>query len=372
MKKYIIIQALAIPLLIASCSKEGAAPEEKGVPIGIDYGSRADGHSGATKTGRTFTVVSYPELTNEPVSTDSQRPTGFYVYDEAAVGGIFIPADVTPTVPHSYVQRNPAKGQALLAGNYRTALVSPAYPMTASTQLGSQRIVFQRTEEIFSCPWFPMTVTGYEVFALPDDLEMRDLRASVLLEIWQGGTSGYVVQNGSAVAEKGNLLNAGTYGWFHPLHRQTTLSYGTLASPSFDGGGTEEIDIPATGNTGTGIMTHATDEIYVFSAEYSSEYVLPMAFAFDLLMDGQTDPFRLNIPLSIDMAMGKRYKFKLTVKSRGVILSYTVKDWNTGYDDTGEEIGGDGDIEIPYGQWTAEGGWKPGGDNSDTIGETTP
>ena len=382
MKKILFFAvALFSTLTIVSCRQdepEVTLPSDE--PIEVQY-SFSDSRS-APADGTTFGFISYTHNTTTGITVQDPLPSsgtfyGSYAYF-AALPGIMTPCDVDASF--DFTARNPAKGQALIAGDYKTFCVSPAIPVTPYK--GSQRFRYTRNQELDAAKVpIDMEVTGYNVFDIPTlsggTLELSDVRAKISIEIIKGGTSDFTINNPS-------LENAGTFGWYHPLLQISDISYNT--DPSY-------IDTPlenseplsistfptTTGDlvynpdglglpfTGTDPVVYRAENMFVFANKYVTGYApVPIRLDFQLVMSGS--PFNMQIPLGVDMESSTHYKFKIVVKSTIVILYYSVVDWETGYDNI-DEIGGAGETLIASWNLSAWVDGYPGGSGPpDTIG----
>lgn len=357
MRKTIIL--LLLPVALSACRKD--IPETGTASVSPDYRITRSGDAPpAEKT--TYTLVSYRDgASTDPDFASNQKPEGSYAYLSDATAGILVPCDVQSEHPYGFVSRNPDKGQRLNAGNFHTAVISPAYPLRTSLTFGSMRVCFQRSDKIYTSEPFAMNLSGYQVFSFPDNLEMKDIRAKISFDIWQGGTTTFTIENP-------RFRNAGNYGWYHPLLRVTDITNTSESNSAALISSEESCELDSTGNNGTDVRTHSMKDIYVFAADYSSDYTSALVLAFDLKMQGYTFP--IAIPIAIKMEQSTRYLFKLTVKSTAVAVSYYILDWEEGYDD-GDEYQhlGKPALEIPLGTWSA-GEWQEGGgsDGTDDIG----
>ncbi len=361
--KRLVLFAIILTAVVSACSKEVGAPAVlPAEEIGYLFPQ-----AGAPAENTTYTIISYRlGYATDPDVSGSQRPEGYYAYQDGAVGNVLVPADVDAS--YAFVARNNAKGQALTAGNFQTALISPAVklestPIINGTSLWSKRVRFKKDQQIMASDTFFMAVSGYQLFQIPDNLPIRDIRSKVVFDIYQGASSAFTISNCK-------LLNAGNDGWYHPLLGVTDISYGTVGQPDFSYTSGDEQTCPmvSTGNApAADTKMYSSGDVYVFAADYSSEQTLSLGLLFDLSMDSYSVP--VNIPISIKMEMSKRYLFKLTVKSKIIRLSYVVTDWFDEYTDD-RDIGGP-DVEIHLGTWDA-GNWIAGGGGSGDIGEVNP
>lgn len=363
MKRAIILSIILLPAIIYSCKKDPAPPVEQ-TPVAMDY-VITRGDADLPDEGTTYTIISYRNgATTEPDNTGPnllQQPVGKYAFQNDAAQGILIPCDVADTYPYNFNGRNPNQGQKLLAGSFQTAIISPAYPMIFHQGLGSTRICFPKdADEINASAPFPITVAGYQVFPIPAGLEMKDIRAKIKFDVYQGATTEYEI-------EDGELRNAGSYGWYHPLLQVTDITNSpSPLSPT----GLASVDtcaIKPTGNKGTDVKTHSTVEKFVFATDYGDGYTAALTLAFDL--DMQNHSFPVTIPLTINMKKSTLYHFDLVVKSTAVRVTYTVRPWDTGYDDEEYQPIGTPPTKILLGEWSINNKeWIDGGGGDDEIG----
>lgn len=243
-----ILFAIAI-LALWGCSKEALAPVE--TPTGdlypINYSvTRSIGENAPAppEEGTAYTFVSYRynsgDITN-PLNYGpnyeyySNRSLGYYTYlqDENTWKGILQPCNIEEPNTRWKVQErevtpdptNPGvNGQALLNGDYMSVCLHPATDLF-NNGAGSFRLLFTRTDERYASDPFHINVQGYEVFSLPEPyndgkntIPLRDIRSKVWFDIIQGTNHKFRII-------EPQLINAGYWGWYHPLLRNTQISY---------------------------------------------------------------------------------------------------------------------------------------------------
>lgn len=401
-----IINIYTIAILLASsfftaCQKgqhDGGTDgrEQKGEVRPADY--RFTRAGGAVPDGTAYTFVSYNKNKDNDTygpnvtTLDGQFPVGQYAYlSNPVYKGILQPCEVddgngTNTgIPYHFTARNPQRGQALFDGDFKTVCVYPAMPLTGVSG-GKDRVLFARGQECYASDPFQMRVDGYEIFDLDGAgaHSLTELRSKVIVDFVQGSANPFTLKDAK-------LVNPGKWGWYHPLHQMTSVSYDIddpaniydrISNPTE---GDEEAlgfsnnypgtpgDLYETGLTGEGAVLYTTgydekDGFYFFSHDYQLSSLPQPGLAFSIDMAGGS--FKIVVPLNITMERGYCYRFKLTVESVAIRVSFQVADWETGTI-INDQIGG-GKPEI-LGVWTV-GGWvpgSPGGSGSD-IGTPNP
>lgn len=247
MKKYLVY--ITAMMALCGCTHEQDAPvvppTDELSPIYYSV-TRAAGENAPAppEEGTAYTFVSYRY--NSGSLTDplnygpnyqyaNSRTLGYYTYmhDETIWKGIMQPCNIelpntrwkTQGREVSPDPNNPdVNGQALANGNYMSACLHPAVDLFNNGS-GSFRILFTRTDERYASDPFPINVQGYEVFPLPepynDDkhtIPIRDIRSKVWFEIIQGTNHNFRIVDPQ-------LINAGYWGWYHPLLGNTQISY---------------------------------------------------------------------------------------------------------------------------------------------------
>jgi hypothetical protein len=234
---------MVVPLMaLWGCTSESPYdnPGGAGEPTPIQYStSRALGHDAPAPPDNdvVFTFISYrfasgdltdmqDYLPNPPYLTN--KPLGHYAYmhEENTYKGIMQPCDIykAGATPWLSTIREPQRGQALLNGQYMSVCLRPGIELFNNGD-GSDRLLFKRSDERYASDPFPINVRGYEVFPLPepynDDkytVPIRDIRAKVWFEIIQGSDRAFEIV-------EPQLINAGFWGWYHPLLQTTQISY---------------------------------------------------------------------------------------------------------------------------------------------------
>lgn len=247
MKQYLLF-ALALPALWG-CADDPQQPTVPlaGEPSAIAYAvARAAGENAPAppEEGTAYTFVSYRYTAGNAEDPASYGPNyeyqtnqslGYYTYlhDQDIWKGIMQPCSVeAPNTRWKVQEREVApdpgsatvNGQALLSGAYMSVCMHPAVDLFNNGS-GSFRMLFTRTDERYVSDPFRINVQGYEVFPLPEPyndgkstLPIRDIRSKVWFEIIQGS-------NRQIRILEPQLLNAGYWGWYHPLLRNTQISY---------------------------------------------------------------------------------------------------------------------------------------------------
>ena len=358
--------ALSTIVVVSSCRQDEPDMPSRTDPVEVQYSFVSSKAVPAENTTFGFLSYVHNKTTNQtadqpPATANGVRAFGAYAYQSAATESILVPCSVDSVTNYSYVARDPSKGQALDTACYKTICYSPAMPVFS--YIGTQRIRFTRDQELLVAKHpFEMDVTGYNVFDFPvlfgGVLELFDVRSKITINVIQGASSVFTIDNPK-------LVNAGTFGWYHPMQQFTTISYGATSHPldnmdftlgnevPFD---TELVYDPDGLGNGLGNTIYRAAREPVFANNYASDgTVLPIRLDFTLDMGGGNE-FDMKIPLGIDMVGSTHYVFNLTVKSTIVTLSYIVADWEFGYESnnpsgpwgggTPEDIGGPGFMVI--------------------------
>lgn len=257
MRRNILHIAVILGSVLASgCAKEPAAAPvvtPQGEPTPIFYSmTRALGEPvPPPPTAYTaYTFVSYllsnasgdrlDPVNYRPNPDSNGKTAGYYAYmpDEDKYKGILQPCKLEsnrrfsdrsdPDIPDGRFAPN---GQGLYDGHYMSVCIHPAVDLKNNGN-NSRRILFIRDDERLVSEPFHIEVNGYEVFDLPevyvDDttdpittvhtVPMADIRSKVWFDIIQGSDRRFSVKEPAVV-------NAGYWGWYHPLLRRTAISY---------------------------------------------------------------------------------------------------------------------------------------------------
>lgn len=362
MNRYFILSIGLLSAALFSCKDDRTPPDEPAALITMDYSiTRADAeNSPLDKT--TYTFISYRDgVSNEPDPSVNQQAQGTYAYLIDAKGGILVPCNVSTEYPYEYDSRNPDKGQRLTAGNFMTGIFIPAVPVVYNEKLGSTRIRFTREQKVLALDMFPMTVYGYQVFNFPESSPAVDIRAMVSFDIVQGADTEFTI----AGAE---LRHAGVYGWYHPKLGITDIT---------DDPDPKKFDPPTQSETcvftgpdvaGEGNIIYRAENIHVFAANYTDETRPSLILAFNLKYGNSDNVYPITIPITVNMMESTHYTFTLIVESTEVAVSYTVREWTSGYNDDKQfqEIGGEGQ-KINLGRWNIR-DWVSGGGGGGDIG----
>ena len=362
MKKIVFFIAILGTMTLVSCHNDEPNPQPA-TPEAQQYSFSKAAVDGATYGFLSYKVVNGVMELN-PTATNNTRPYGSYVYKSSGLTqNILEPCEID-TVAYTYDFRNPFRGQALDTAVYKTYCVSPAAPWL-SGYIGSSRIRFPRHIAMFaSINPFDMTVTGYNVFEVPDTVTLYPIQAKMSINVIQGTSTSFNMTDVK-------LVNGGVFGFFEPRTRSTEVSYNVNPNIFDRTGNTEALTtFVSTGITPAkdAIVYHLVEEP-VFAQKYVSGHdPLPMRLSFKLEMSDNLGVFfDMGVPLGIDMETGKHYKFTIIVKSTFVQLFYCVADWDDGYD-ANDEVGGPG-FSVLLGQWCFEDwedGYNTGG--TDVIG----
>ncbi len=418
---------------LCSCTEKAPAPQvdtPDNEPVPIVYGvTRALGENAPPPppADEVFTFISYrlisgvaTEITNYYPNApyDLNKHQGFYTYlpDGGQWKGIMQPCSILePNTRWSSTERAPQQGQALVNGNYMSVCLRPGVELV-DNGAGSQRMLITRNDERYASAPFNINVQGYQVFALPepyDDgntLPLHDLRSKVWFDIIRGTDRPFSIVNP-------RLINAGFWGWYHPLLQTTLISYeagshyltttefhyddlsapgddSAAATPKTgrysiydrddpfyqnatsienltvnsgaaptDGTGTPDTFYgPVAALDGEAVYTtgHGFEQgIFFFANNYrTSDRFLQPGIYFELEM-GEGDnrsSFKINIPFDIDMKPNHAYLFRLTVESSVIRVHYRTAPWE-GSVGNGGEVGGDYYDWVYLGLWSAE-GWQ--------------
>lgn len=386
---------LALIAAACSCYKNHETAETAREPSGVEYSfTRAVAPADRT----TYTFASYKADKNgdygpNPDMTGGQKPVGNYAYlDDPVYKGIFQPCIVG--AGHKFVSVHAQSGQALLDGTFRTVCIHPAVGFTSHSSAELMAVRFERGDEVHISEPFDMKISGYTLVPLPsasseEGLPLRDLRSKVVFDIVKGNArTNFTISDFS-------LENAGEWGWYMPMSRETKIAY-IASEPEniYDKdnnptqGNIEPLTVsqsdPAAGDgdlyhnaaaTGVNDVVYTTGNgaangFFFFSNDYTTDTCLTPRLAMNISFDGGATSQVMRIPFSIKMKGGTRYRFKLTVLSVAIRVTFTVVEWD-GADDAGNPIGGGVD-EIHLGTWTVE-GWQPGnGGSTEGIGGTNP
>ncbi len=192
-------------------------------------------------TGNTMDITQYypnaPYTTGtgaDGINSGTNKHQGFYTYlpQEGTWKGIMQPCSIVPTpeAPDNsrwYSEtRDPQSGQALMNAYYMSVCLRPGVELF-NNGAGSERLLMTRNDVRYASRPFRINVQGYEVFPLPEPYEegskhtllLQDLRSKVWFEIIQG------TERTFTIPEPPKLMNAGYWGWYHPLLETTQISY---------------------------------------------------------------------------------------------------------------------------------------------------
>lgn len=384
MKKILFYTTILIISAVA-CTKDPV--EEEITPNQIEYlVTRGITPLDAPSNDYTYTIVSYNRNSDNTtygpnVSTEShylsalydQIPVGYYAYyADAKYKGVLQPADIDGDYPHQAFSRDAKKGQGLYDGFFRTYYLHPAVPFTYSEDLRNNRVSFARRNPLYSSEHFDMQVNGYEIFdvdlTVGNSSALTEVRSKVLLEFVQGTGQSFTITDV-------RLINAGEYGWYHPLLQNTKVSYdlsneGNIYDRIENQTAGNSVSIPilatypttptgdclyTTGSSGIGATVYNTysgtnDGLFFFSNDYQQDALLQPGITFKLSVGGST-AFDVTIPLNLTMLRNYVYRFKLTVESTSINVSFKEIIWNSV--PIIDDIGG---IESKiYGVWRADG-----------------
>lgn len=395
----------------------------------ITYGvTRAKGENAPPPPpeDQVFTFISYPLSSGTAGIVTNYYPNaamgynkhqGYYTYlpDEDVWGGVMQPCSIeAPNTRWSSTERDPQQGQALANRQYMSVCLHPAVELF-NNGAGSERMLFTRRDVRYASAPFAINVQGYQVFALPepyDDgttLPLRDLRSKVWFEVIQGTDREFRIT-------EPKLINAGFWGWYHPLLETTQISY--ERGSRYDSGSNEfhdetldqpgddsSVTTPKTGryriydkadpvfqsetseealtivpdaapNDGSGLpdtfygpATYGKGNtiyetgrnfeqgIFFFANNYrtSTDYLQPgIYFELEMGEGDEVSNFKINIPFDIDMEPNHAYLFRLTVESAAIRVHFRPAPWE-GVHANGGDIGGD---DTP---WTLLGTWESAG-----------
>ena len=346
MKKILFFIAILGTMTVVSCHNDEPTPQQPtGPKVQPQYSFSRAVTDGATYGFVSYKVVNGVEETN-PSTLNNTKPYGSYIYrDLGLTQNILEPCEVD-TLDYTWIKRDPAKGQHLDTATYKTYCISPAAPQMYGYE-GSSRVRFPRDIDMYASKNpFDMKVTGYNVFEIPDTIQLYPIQARMSIDIVQGATSTFVIT-------EPELVNGGTFGFFSPQTRTTEISYSSNPGDFVTRGNTEDFSssVIPTGNpqTQNSIIYQVTNKP-VFAQKYVTGYMpLAIQLNFKLAMNGSTDEYQMGVPLGIDMLPGTHYKFTIVVKTIFVQLYYCVTDWETGYNAI-DELGGDG-LKILLNEW---------------------